>query len=130
MKGLGPSLRPQDLRLPCFSTGTSTVWRSKQPYWPFRPTMDNVSAAHYRQGSTHAQTLLDLIFVFYHLIVEIPLEVRAPHILGFSCHSQSAPMEQQLYPDVFQMICLTFRKPNVDLFATCYNHQLQTFVSS
>lgn len=98
---------------------------------------DNITVTHYinRLGSTHSQSLLDLTFTFYHLKDNIQLEVRACHIPdiaitdAFSQPSKSAPTEWKLHLDVFWTICQIFSHPNANLFATCDNHRLQTFIS-
>ena len=67
----------------------------------------------------------------------LDLDVRAVHIPGakniladaLSRPEAPPPTEWQLCPEVFQGLCLQFGTPLIDLFATCLNHQLPTYVS-
>ena len=63
--------------------------------------------------------------------------LRARHILGhlnviadkLSRHKQVIQTEWSLLQEVFDLLCQRWHKPEVDLFATRFNHKLPRFVS-
>ena len=46
-----------------------------------------------------------------------------------SRHNQVIETQWSLSPQVFNLLCSTWKRPHVDLFATQFNHKLPTFVS-
>lgn len=100
---------------------------------------DNATVASYinKMGGTHSYSLLEMAYEFYDLVDTIPLVARARHIPGATnvlADALSRPFKPSatvwmLNKDVFRWLCQVLGSPNVDLFATSFNHQLQIYVS-
>jgi hypothetical protein len=100
---------------------------------------DNVTAAAYinKQGGTHSSSLLEVTYLLYKLVDDLPLAIRAGQIPGTSnvlADSLSRPSipqatEWMLNPEAFRWVCQRLWTPNLDLFATRFNHQLPVYVS-
>ena len=100
---------------------------------------DNTTvAAHInKQGGTHSLHLLNLTMRLYQLVDKLKMEIRARHIPGItnviadalSRPDHPSPTEWKLHPDCFRWICSQLWTPNLDLFATRFNHQLPVYIS-
>ncbi|XP_046581092.1 uncharacterized protein LOC124288585 [Haliotis rubra] len=100
---------------------------------------DNSSVVWYinHLGSTGSANLLQLAFRFFHLIDSLAIDAQARHIPGvrnviadaLSRSDWPSPTEWQLNPQIFRELVFPLSRPQVDLFATRFNHQLPQFGS-
>ena len=100
---------------------------------------DNVTAIAYlkKQGGTHSDTLSCLAeeilrFCARSHIVLLPKYIPTDlNVLADRLSRMNTPAlsEWKLHTEVFQSLCQKFFHPQVDLFATRWNHQLRKFIS-
>jgi hypothetical protein len=100
---------------------------------------DNMSAVYYinKQGGTRNTNLLKITLELYHLTESLGMVIKARHIPGrlnvladgLSRREQILPTEWSLNPKVVQRIWEVWHQPQVDLFATRFNHKLPSYVS-
>ncbi|XP_044140850.1 uncharacterized protein LOC122931025 [Bufo gargarizans] len=103
-----------------------------------RVLSDNVTTVCYikRQGGTKNPHLQDLANLIFSWSEEKILSISATHLKGslnytadFLSRQLVRPGEWKLNQEVFQMICQQWGRPQVDLFASSRNTQLDYFFS-
>ena len=115
-------------------------WSHRLSHQRLMINTDNSTVVHFinKQGSTRSQDLLGLTFEFFQTIDNIDdLQIRVRHIPGarnviadaLSRPGKPSPTEWQLRPQVFRELVLPLAYPNIDLFATSFNKQLQVYMS-
>lgn len=90
-----------------------------------------------KQGGTHSTYLSILVWNVYHWAIDNKVALTAQHIEGkanilaelLSRKSRLLPTEWMLHKGVAKTIFNMWDKPHIDLFATRWNRQIQTFVS-
>ena len=90
-----------------------------------------------KSSGTRSKQLHDLTFTMLSYCFQNKITLRARHIPGrlniladgLSRDGKVIQTEWTLNTSVFQGVCLTWQVPNIDLFATCYNHKVPTYFS-
>ena len=100
---------------------------------------DNATVVAYinRLGGTRSSKLRDLTRQLYLLADSIPVHISARYIPGkynvladlLSRPNNIVSTEWTLHPSAFRLIQDTWERPQIDLFATCLNHQLLAYVN-
>ena len=100
---------------------------------------DNTTVVSYinKEGGMKSGSLCALLWRLLMWCNQRQIVLRARHISGhlnviadkLSRHGQVIQMEWSLLQEVFDQICRKWHKPEVDLFATRFNHKLPRFVS-
>jgi hypothetical protein len=100
---------------------------------------DNTSVVCYinNQGGTHSPSLCVLATELLIKLHSLHTEMKAMHIPGcrnvladsLSRSGKIISMEWTLHPEIFRQLKSLWGIPQIDLFATRFNTQLQTFIS-
>ena len=100
---------------------------------------DNTTVVSYinKEGGMKSSSLCALLWRLLMWCNQMQIVLRARHIPGhlnviadkLSRHGQVIQTEWSLLQEVFDQICRKWHKPEVDLFATRFNHKLPRFVS-
>ena len=100
---------------------------------------DNTTVMTYinKQGGTHSPSLCILVWNMFQWAIDNKVILTSQHIAGkaniladlLSRRSKILPAEWMLDRSVVETIFNTWDRPQVDLFATRWNCQIQTFVS-
>ena len=100
---------------------------------------DNTTVVSYinKEGGMRSGPLCALLWRNLTLCTGKQVTLRARHIPGrlnvvadkLSRLGQTIHSEWSLLPEVFQALCSKWHQPQIDLFATRFNHKLNLFVS-
>ena len=100
---------------------------------------DNTTVAAYinREGGMRSGPLCALLWRILTWCSQRQVTLRARHIPGhlnviadkLSRLGQTIQTEWSLLPEIFHKVCNTWHRPQIDLFATRFNHKLPQFVS-
>ena len=100
---------------------------------------DNTTAVAYinKEGGMKSGPLCALLWRILTWCSQRKVTLKARHIPGrlnvivdkLSRLNQTIQTEWSLLPDVFQRLCSKWHRPQIDLFATRFNHKLPLFVS-
>ena len=100
---------------------------------------DNTTVVTYinKEGGMKSGPLRALLWRILTWCARRQVTLKARHIPGqlnviadkLSRLGQTIQTEWSLHPEIFQAICFRWHKPQVDLFATRFNHTLPQFVS-
>ena len=100
---------------------------------------DNTTVVSYinKEGGMRSGSLCALLWRLLSWCHPRGIVLRARHILGrlnvvadkLSRHNQVIQTEWSLSQQVFNLLCLSWGHPQLDLFATLFNHKLPRFVS-
>ena len=99
---------------------------------------DNTATVHCinRQGSTRSPTLLKISEDLFRLVKRRKLHLQAAHLEGKQnqwadalSRQSSASVEWELKQEEFDKLTQRFGMPNVDLFASEFNHKTEKFVT-
>ena len=101
--------------------------------------MDNTTVVAYmnKEGGMRSGPLCALLWRLLTWCTNHQITLKARHIPGhlnviadkLSRLGQTIQTEWSLLPEVFQQICNQWHRPQIDLFATRFNHKLPQFVS-
>ena len=100
--------------------------------------IDNTTAVAYinKRGGTHSPALTAQALEFWAVALTAGVSLTAQHIPGIQnvvADTASRQIETRtkwiLDREIFQSICQRFYTPEVDLFASCLNHQVPKYVS-
>ena len=102
--------------------------------------IDNTTAVSYinNMGGTHSRKCNEIARQIWMLAIDLNINLKATHIPGIvNTEADQASrlvinpdIEIMINPSVFQLICHTFQaKPQIDLFASRSNNQLQCYAS-
>ena len=100
---------------------------------------DNTTVVSYinKESSMRSGSLCALLWRLLSWCHRRQIVLRARHIPGhlsviadkLSGHNQVIQTEWSLSPQVFHLLCFKWDRPQIDLFATRFNHRLPKFVS-
>ena len=100
---------------------------------------DNTTVVAYinKEGGMRSGPLCALLWRILTWCTNLQITLKARHIPGhlnviadkLSRLGQTIQTEWSLLPEVFQQICNQWHRPQIDLFATRFNHKLPQFVS-
>ena len=125
------------LELKAIEIGIITYYK-KRCFRHIRIMCDNITAISYinNMGGIKSKTCNNIAINIWNFAVENKFWISAAHIPGINnkeADKQSRIVddatEWQLNPNIFQVITKEFGKPDIDLFASRINRQLDTYVS-
>ena len=101
--------------------------------------MDNTTVVAYinKEGGLKSGSLCALLWRLLSWCHPRGIVLRARHIPGclnviadkLSRHNEVIQTEWSLYQQVFNLLCSRWARPQLDLFATWFNHKLPRFVA-